>query len=51
MSSKMDIETKSINGTLVPYCISLFDGKFSYSCYITNYKSLDEMLAQAIKFI
>jgi len=28
---KMVLETKSIEGTLVPYCVSLLDGKKAHS--------------------
>lgn len=47
----MDLETKSIEGILVPYCVSIFDGKNSYSFYITDYNSSDEMLKDSIQFI
>jgi len=47
----MDLETKSINGNLIPYCVSIFDGKISYSFYITDYKSSDEMLKASVLFI
>jgi len=44
----MDLETKSINGTLIPYCVSIFDGKKAYSFYITNYSSSEEMLKESV---
>jgi DNA polymerase type B, organellar and viral len=47
----MDLETKSINGVLVPYCVSIYDGEKSYSFYITDYESSDEMLKASILFI
>jgi hypothetical protein len=47
----MDLETKSIEGILVPYCVSIFDGKNSYSFYITDYESSEEMLKDSIQFI
>jgi hypothetical protein len=47
----MDIETKSINEKLVPYCVSVFDGKKAYSFYITDYNSSNSMLRASIKFI
>jgi len=47
----MDLETKDINGTLVPYCVSIFDGKEANSFYITDYKSSDDMLEASIRFV
>src|SRR5258706_1623848 len=47
----MDLETKSINGTLIPYCVSIFDGKKAYSFYIDEFISSDEMLKASIRFI
>jgi len=48
----MDLETKSINGVLEPYCVSIFDGKKAYSFYITDYNgSSDLMMKASIKFI
>ncbi len=47
----MDLETKEINGTLIPYCVSIFDGDQAYSFYITDYESSDEMLKTSLKFV
>lgn len=47
----MDLETKNIEGCLTPYCASIFDGNNSYSFYITDYKSSDEMLKASVQFI
>lgn len=47
----MDLETKDINGNLIPYCVSIFDGKNSHSFFITDYKSSDEMLKASLQFI
>jgi DNA polymerase type B, organellar and viral len=47
----MDIETKNINGNLEPYCICIFDGKNSYSFYITDFTSSEEMVKSALKFL
>jgi hypothetical protein len=47
----MDLETKDINGILIPYCVSIFDGSKAYSFYITDYKSFDEMLKESVLFI
>jgi len=48
----MDLETKDINGVLEPYCISIFDGKFSYSFYITEYGgSSYHLMKAALSFL
>lgn len=47
----MDLETKIIIGHLEPYCVSIFDGKISYSFYITYFNSSEHMLESSIKFI
>jgi len=47
----MDLETKNINGNLIPYCVSIFDGKKAYSFYIDEFISSDEMLKASIQFI
>ena len=47
----MDLETKSINGNLIPYCVSIFEGKKAYSFYIDEFNSSEEKLKASIKFI
>jgi len=47
----MDLETKNINGNLEPYCICIFDGKNSYSFYVTDFSSSEEMVKNALKFL
>lgn len=47
----MDLETKNIDDILVPYCVSIFNGKKSYSFYISDYSSSEDMLKASIKFI
>lgn len=34
----MDLETKYIDGNLIPYCVSIFDGSEATSFYITEFK-------------
>ena len=49
---KMDLETKSIEGTLVPYCVSLLciliGWKKSTFFYITDFNSSDEIMNASI---
>jgi hypothetical protein len=47
----MDLETKCINGNLIPYCVSIFDGNKTYSFYIDEYDSSENMLRASILFI
>jgi hypothetical protein len=45
----MDLETKSINGVLTPYCVSIFNGKTVSSFYITDFKDSKELLENSVK--
>lgn len=47
----LDIETRTINGVFIPYCISLYDGKKAWSFYLTDYKDSNDMLKAAINSI
>jgi len=40
----MDLETKCVEGKLIPYYVSIFDGKKAYSFYIDEFNSSEEML-------
>jgi len=45
----MDIETRTIDGDFIPYCISIYDGKLSKSYYLSDYNNPEDMLTEAIK--
>lgn len=45
----IDIETKIINNIITPYCICIFNGKNSFSYYLTDFKNSEEMLFKAIQ--
>ncbi len=46
----LDIETRVENGVHIPYCICFYDGKNSYSYYITEYEnSVDLMINTVIE--
>jgi hypothetical protein len=48
----MDLKTRTIEGIMIPYCISTYDGKRqATSFYLSDYKDSDEMLTSAIKSI
>jgi hypothetical protein len=47
----MDIETRNVDGILIPYCISYFDGVKSTSLYLSDYQNEVEMLVSAIRSI
>lgn len=47
----MDLETKEIDGTMVAYCASIYDGEEAFSFYITDYNSSKEMLKASIEFL
>ena len=44
----LDIETRTIDNKLTAYCIYYFDGKKSYSFYLSDYKTQDEMVISCI---
>ena len=46
-----DIETRTINGKMTPYCICIFDGGNRNSFYLSDFNTVDEMLLAAIKLI
>jgi hypothetical protein len=47
----LDIETYIKNNVLIPYCISIYDGKSINSFFITDYKDSANMLLSALKSI
>lgn len=47
----MDLETRTLYGIMLPYCISIYDGNIVSSFYITDYNNSDEMLEIAIKSV
>ena len=44
----LDIETRNINGELIPYCISYYDGVRRRSFYLTDYKDSTDMLTTCV---
>jgi hypothetical protein len=46
----MDLETKTINGVLTPYCVSIFNGKTVSSFYITELNLLKGGVKKVISF-
>ena len=44
----LDIETKTINNVMIPYCICIFDGINKLSFYLNDYKDYNDMLIHAI---
>lgn len=47
----LDIETYIKNGILIPYAISIYDGKKTYSFFILDYKNSEDMILSALKSI
>jgi len=49
----LDIETRTLNGKMKPYCVSIFDGFILQSFYLAAYTDLDSdsMLKDAIYFL
>jgi hypothetical protein len=44
----LDIETRTLNGIMTPYCVSIFNGLEKVSFYLTDYINSDLMLEAAI---
>ena len=47
----LDIETFIKDNILVPFCISIFDGKIKTHFYLTDYNNLDEMILDSLNSI
>jgi hypothetical protein len=47
----LDIETYIKNNVLIPYCISIYDGKKSYSYFISDFKDSQDLILTALKSI
>lgn len=47
----LDIETRTIDQKMIPYCICTYDGKNKRSFYLNNYKTPTKMLLEAIDSI
>jgi hypothetical protein len=47
----LDIETYIKDNILIPFCISIFDGKKTYSYFISDYKDSKDLILTALKSI
>ena len=47
----MDLETRTMNGVMTPYCISVYDGENLQSFYLTDYYNEKFMLRASIDFL
>ena len=47
----MDIETRTINGEMVPFCVCIYDGKKIKSFYLTDYLDSKTMIIHAISYL
>lgn len=47
----LDIETKTMDNVMVPYCVSIYDGSNFKSFYLTSYSNSDDMLSSAISYL
>ena len=46
-----DVETRTIDNKMMPYCICVYDGIKKYSFYLTDYNSSEDMILSAIKLL
>lgn len=47
----LDLETRTLNGVMEPYCVSIYDGKEIKSFYVLDFENGDEMLRNAIYYL
>ena len=47
----LDIETYIKNNVLIPFCISIYDGKRTSSYFLSDYKNLEDLIITALKSI
>lgn len=52
----LDIETRTVDNSMLPYCICLYDGENKYSFYLSDYaapagRDADHMIVEAIKVL
>lgn len=47
----LDIETRTINNKMIPYCVCYHDGCNSFSYYLSDYPSIENMLTTCISQI
>ena len=47
----MDLETKTTESKMIPYCVSIFDGKNKTSFYLSDFNSSEELLLESVKFL
>jgi DNA polymerase type B, organellar and viral len=47
----MDLETREIEGSFHPYCVSIFDGNEIKSFYLLDFNDCESMLKESIEYI
>lgn len=47
----LDIETRTIDNIMIPYCICYYDGVNEFSFYLTDYKSSEAMISACLESI
>ena len=48
----MDLETRTIENKMIPYCVSIFDGKNKKSFYLSDFNNnSEELLLKSLKFL
>ena len=47
----MDLETRTIDGIMTPYCISIYDGIKAISFYLSDFESTDLMLKSSLNYL
>lgn len=47
----MDLETRTIDGIMTPYALSIYDGKITFPFYLDKFNNSDDLLKSAIRLI
>lgn len=47
----LDIETRTIDTKMIPYCISVFDGEIGISFYLSDFTDAEAMMKEAIYYL
>jgi hypothetical protein len=47
----MDLETRTIDGIMTPYCVSIYDGNKAISFYLKDFENANEMLKASLKYL
>jgi DNA polymerase type B, organellar and viral len=47
----MDLKTRTIDGIMTPYCISIYDGKKAISFYLSDFNNANDLLKSSLVYL